>query len=118
MYPEDLALYEKYDKMGLEITGYPWAGDVYETYMTRYPENQRTGDPSKPYPLFGHGPDFGYFYFGAIWYGDELWNNGAMKDYNNDGIYDDYDAIRWDDEENGSRGFKDWASLITLRWVK
>ena len=111
MYPEDLALYEKYDKMGLEITGYPWAGDVYETYMTRYPENQRTGDPSKPYPLFGHGPDFGYFYFGAIWYGDELWNNGAMKDYNNDGIYDDYDAIRWDDEENGSRGFKDWASF-------
>ena len=108
MYPEDLALYEKYDKIGLEITGYPWAGDVYETYMTRYPTNQRTGDPSRPSPLFGHGPDFGYFYFGAIWYGDELWNNGAMKDYDEDGIYDDYDALRWDDEENGGNGFREW----------
>lgn len=108
MYPEDLALYEKLDQMGLEITNYPWAGDVYETYMTRYPTNRRTGDPSKPSPLFGHGPDFGYFYFGAIWYGDELWNNGAMKDYDNDGVYDNYDALRWDDEENEGRGFREW----------
>ncbi len=111
MYPEDLALYEKYDAMGLEITDYPWAGDVYETYMTRYPENRVTGDPSYPRPLFGHGPDFGYFYFGSIWYGDELWNNGAMEDYNGDGIYDDYDAIVWDDRENGGQGFKDWESF-------
>ena len=108
MYPEDLAIYERFDKMGLEITDYPWAGDVYETYMTRYPENRVTGDPSTPSPLFGHGPDFGYFYFGSIWYGDELWNNGAMEDYNNDGIYDDYDAITWDDRENGGEGFKAW----------
>lgn len=108
MYQEDLAYYEKFDQMGLEITNYPWAGDVYETYMTRYPTNRRTGDPSKPSPLFGHGPDFGYFYFGAIWYGDELWNNGAMDDYNNDGVYDDYDGIVWDDTENGGIGFREW----------
>ncbi|HET8865132.1 MAG TPA: M14 family metallopeptidase [Gracilimonas sp.] len=111
MYPEDLALYERYDRLGLEITEYPWAGDVYETYMTRYPINRVTGDPSRPSPLFGHGPDFGYFYFGSIWYGDELWNNGAMKDYNEDGIYDDYDALRWDDEENEGRGFKAWTKF-------
>ncbi|WP_018128492.1 M14 family metallopeptidase [Balneola vulgaris] len=111
MYPEDLALYEKYDEMGLEITNYPWAGDVYETYMTRYPINTFTGDPSKPSPLFGHGPDFGYFYFGSIWYGDELWNNGAMEDYNNDGIYDDFDGITWDDRENGGRGFREWEKF-------
>lgn len=111
MYPEDLAIYEKYDKMGLEITNYPWAGDVYETYMTRYPTNRRTGDPSRPSPLFGHGPDFGYFYFGSIWYGDELWNNGAMKDYNEDGIYDNYDGLRWDDEENGGNGFREWETF-------
>lgn len=108
MYPEDLALYKKYDSLGISITGYPWAGDVYETYATRYKVNPSTGDPLKPSPLFGHGPDFGYFYYGAIWYGDELWNNGAMKDYNNDGIYDDYDGLRWDDEENGGKGFKEW----------
>lgn len=111
MYPEDLALYRKYDKMGLEITGYPWAGDVYETYRTRSKTDPVTGDPNKPSPLFGHGPDFGYFYFGAIWYGDELWNNGAMEDYNDDGRYDDYDAIVWDDRENGSRGFKQWETF-------
>lgn len=111
MYPEDLALYEKYDEIGLKITGYPWAGDVYETYNTRSAIDSYTGDPSKPSPLFGHGPDFGYFYFGTIWYGDELWNNGAMKDYNNDGEYDDYDALRWDEEENGGRGFREWENF-------
>ncbi len=111
MFPEDLALYERLDSIGLGITGYPWAGDVYETYSTRYKTNRVTGDPLKPGPLFGHGPDFGYFYYGSIWYGDELWNNGAMKDYDGDGIYDDYDALRWDDEENESRGFKVWEKF-------
>lgn len=111
MYPEDLAYYKKYDELGLSITNYPWAGDVYETYMTRYKTNRFTGDPSKPSPLFGHGPDFGYFYYGSIWYGDELWNNGAMKDYDNNGEYDDYDAIRWDDEANGGMGFREWESF-------
>jgi hypothetical protein len=112
MFENDRKIYEKYDKLGMSITGYPWAGDVYDTYATRRKTNRMTGDPSKPTPLFGHGPDFGYFYYGAIWYGDELWNNGAMKDYNGDGDYDDYDAIRWDDEENGSRGFKLWEKFV------
>lgn len=108
MFPKDLAIYERLDSLGISITGYPWAGDVYETYSTRYKVNRVTGDPLKPSPLFGHGPDFGYFYYGSIWYGDELWNNGAMKDYDGDGVYDDYDALRWDDEENKSNGFKKW----------
>ena len=108
MYPEDLRLYEYFDSVGLSITNYPWAGDVYETYMTRYPDNQTTGDPTLPSPLFGHGPDFGYFYYGSIWYGDELWNNGAMADYNDDGRLDDFDGLTWDDRENGGRGFREW----------
>jgi hypothetical protein len=108
MFPSDLALYQKYDSIGMKITGYPWAGDVYETYNTIQKYNRVTGDPTKPSPLFGHGPDFGYFYYGSIWYGDELWNNGAMKDYDGDGARDDYDGLRWDDEENQSKGFKKW----------
>lgn len=112
MYPSDLAIYKEMDQLGLSFTGYPWAGDVYETYSTRYKVNELTGDPLKPEPLFGHGPDFGYFYFGSIWYGDELWNNGAMKDYDGDGMYDDYDGLMWDDESNGSRGFKAWAPMV------
>ncbi|NVK49842.1 MAG: peptidase [Cyclobacteriaceae bacterium] len=112
MYPEDLAIYREMDELGLSYTAYPWAGDVYETYSTRYKVNRMTGDPLKPSPLFGHGPDFGYFYFGSIWYGDELWNNGAMKDYNQDGIYDDYDGLVWDEQENGGRGFKSWTPFI------
>lgn len=111
MFLKDRLIYEYYDSLGMTITGYPWAGDVYETYSTRGKVNRLTGDPLKPNPLFGHGPDFGYFYYGAVWYGDELWNNGAMKDYDGDGVYDDYDAIRWDDEENQSRGFKAWEKF-------
>lgn len=107
MYPEDLAYYEYFDSLGLSITGYPWAGDVYETYATRYPENS-FGEPNLPGPLFGHGPDFGYWYYGSIWYGDELWNGGAMEDYNGDGRLDDVDALIWDDRENGGRGFREW----------
>lgn len=111
MFEKDRLLYEHYDSLGMSITGYPWAGDVYETYSTRWKVNRLTGDPLKPSPLFGHGPDFGYFYYGAIWYGDELWNNGAMKDYDEDGILDDYDALMWDDEENKSEGFKKWEKF-------
>ncbi len=109
MYPSDLAIYKEMDELGLSFTAYPWAGDVYETYATRYKVNRMTGDLLKPSPLFGHGPDFGYFYYGSIWYGDELWNNGAMKDYNGDGIYDDYDGLVWDEEENEGKGFKSWT---------
>ena len=108
MFPEDLKYYELFDKIGKEITNYPWAGDVYETYRTRNPVNERTGDPTRPSPLFGHGPDFGYFYYGAIWYGDELWNGGRMEDYNGDGLLNAVDALIWDDKHNGGRGFREW----------
>jgi hypothetical protein len=108
MYPEDLRLYEYFDSLGLSITNYPWAGDVYETYATRYPTDS-AGDPNLPSPLFGHGPDFGYWYYGSIWYGDELWNGGAAEDYNGDGVRDELDAQVWDDRENGGRGFRDWT---------
>ncbi len=111
MFPEDLAYYEYFDSVGLSITDYPWAGDVYETYRTRTETNPVTGDPNLPSPLFGHGPDFGYFYYGAIWYGDELWNGGRMEDYNDDGLFDDVDALTWDDTENGGRGFREWGPL-------
>lgn len=110
MYPEDLEIYEYFDSLGLTITEYPWAGDVYETYATRY-ETYDDGSPRMPNPLFGHGPDFGYFYLGTIWYGDELWNNGAHADENGDGRLDQYDAIIWDERENGGRGFMDWTPV-------
>jgi hypothetical protein len=103
MYPEDLRYYQHFDSVGLRITGYPWAGDVYHTYATR---NNPEGFGS---PLFGHGPDFGYFYYGAIWYGDELWNGGIFRDENNDGRRDQLDALIWDDRENGGEGFKPWT---------
>jgi hypothetical protein len=112
MYPEDLALYEYFDEMGLEITGYGRAGDVYYEYATGGGEmNPVTGEPRQPNPLFGHGPDFGYFYYGAIWYGDELWNGGRMGDLNGDGEEDQLDALWWDDNVNQGPGtlFQDWT---------
>ncbi len=108
MYAEDLAYYVQFDSIGMRLTGYPWAGDVYDTYRTRVPVNPFTGDSARPGPLFGHSPDFGYWYYGAIWYGDELWNGGAMRDYNDDGLLDQADALIWDDQENGGLGFREW----------
>ena len=102
MYPEDLEWYEHFDQVGKSITGYEKAGDVYVAY---------NGDRT-PTPLFGHGPDFGYFYYGAIWYGDEIWDNGKPKeDYNNDGEKDELDQLIWDERENQGRGFTNWIAF-------
>ncbi len=95
MYPEDLKWYKLFDEIGKKKTGYEKAGDVYNDY----------GNGN---PIFGHGPDFGYWYFGAIWYGDEIWNGARFKDYNGDGVTDQLDMLRWDDEENDSLGFFEW----------
>jgi hypothetical protein len=112
MYASDLKLYQHFDSVGLSITKYPWAGDVYRTYATR-----GGGDPN---PLFGHGPDFGYFHLGAIWYGDEIWNGGREKDYNNDGTIDNYEVLRFCDEEFGGTCYQRWtkASHPTLGEVE
>jgi hypothetical protein len=102
MFPEDLALYLHMDSVGVSITGYPWAGDVYYDYATR--GARQTGNP-----LFGHGPDFGYFFYGAIWYGDELWDGGQVPDLNGDGVVDELDRLIWSDSVTGGRAFKDWT---------
>ena len=97
MYPEDAKWYLHFDELGKSITGYERAGDVYDSY----------GEGT---PLFGHGPDFGYWYYGSIWYGDEIWDGGkAAEDYNKDGEIDELDQLYWDDTENDSLGFKNWT---------
>jgi hypothetical protein len=110
MYPEDLRYYERFDSIGLSITNYPWAGDVYYTYATRNREPE-PGEELEGSPLFGHGPDFGYFYYGSIWYGDELWNGGIMADENDDGERDQLDALIFDDRDNNGEGFLDWTPM-------
>ncbi len=102
MFPEDLALYLHFDSVGMSITGYPWAGDVYYDYATR--GARQTGNP-----LFGHGPDFGYFFYGSIWYGDELWDGGQVPDMNGDGVIDEIDRLLWADSVAGGRPFRDWT---------
>jgi hypothetical protein len=112
MFDSDRKLFEHYDSVGMKITGYPWAGDVYNTYNTKEPVNDYTGDSAKPEPLFGHGPDFGYSYYGAIWYGDEIWNGGEYGDLNGDGKKDQLDVLLWDDKENNGEGFKEWKTVM------
>jgi len=108
MFPADLKLYQHYDSVGLSITKYPWAGDVYRTYATRFaPPGQ-----GEPQPLFGHGPDFGYFQMGQIWYGDELWNGGRERDYNGDGRWDQYEVLRYCDEEFGGTCIQPWTKVM------
>ncbi len=99
MYPEDLGWYKYFDELGKSITGYARAGDVYMDY-------------NKGNPLFGHGPDFGYWYYGAIWYGDEIWNGARYKDYNGDSIINEIDMLIWDEEENDEMGFSDWKPFM------
>jgi hypothetical protein len=67
--------------------------------------------PNEPQgrPLFGHSPDFGYLYYGAVWYGDELWSGGRVKDYDGDGRVTDLESLRFIDEELGGRYFKPWT---------
>ena len=98
MFPEDLQWYTTFDSIGKSITGYERAGDVYLDY---------SGGAGSP--LFGHGPDFGYWYYGAVWYGDEIWNTGrATKDYNGDGEIDDLDRLIMNDQEYGGKAFFNW----------
>jgi len=122
MFPEDLKLYRYFDQEGKKITGYPYAGDVYWDYANA---GRDSGDrramaaemgfeiPSEPQgsPLFGHSPDFGYFQYGAIWYGDELWNGGRMKDYDGDGRITDLENLRWLDENLPGKHFKPWTKF-------
>ncbi|HEY0931793.1 MAG TPA: M14 family metallopeptidase [Gemmatimonas sp.] len=108
MFASDLKLLQHYDSVGNSFTNYGLAGDVYWTYGTRgQPKGQE-----RPEPLFGHGPDFGYFQMGQVWYGDELWNGGREKDYNNDGRIDQYEVLRYNDERFGGRGYQAWTKVM------
>lgn len=109
MFPKDLALYQHFDSAGLSFTNYPWAGDVYRTYNTRVPVNPFTGDSARPSPLFGHSPDFGYFQYGAIWYGDELWNGGRERDYDDNGVIESWEVSRWCSENFSGDCFQPWT---------
>ncbi len=122
MFPEDLKLYRHFDAEGKKITGYPYAGDVFYDYAlagqdarAQYGlhdhEEDETGGAFKGSPLFGHSPDFGYFSYGAIWYGDEIWSGGRVKDYNGDGRVSELEVLRWNDEELGGKGFFNWKKF-------
>jgi hypothetical protein len=122
MFPEDLKLYKYFDQEGKKITGYPYAGDVYWDYanvgrggneMRAMAAQMGFEVPREPQgsPLFGHSPDFGYFQYGAIWYGDELWNGGRMKDYNGDGRITELENLRWLDENLPGKYFKPWTKF-------
>ncbi len=107
MFPSDLRLLQHFDSVGLSHTNYPWAGDVYMTYSNRFaPKGKEV-----PEALFGHGPDFGYFQMGQVWYGDELWNGGRERDYNGDGNWDQYEVLRYNDEMYGGAGYQAWTKV-------
>jgi hypothetical protein len=119
MFPEDMKIYQYFDEKGKAITGYPNAGDTYWDYanLGRGDRDMRARAaemgfqvPAEPQgrPLFGHSPDFGYLYYGAVWYGDELWNGGRLKDFDGDGRVTELETLRFI-EELGGRYFKPWT---------
>ena len=112
MFPEDLEIIKRFDQKGLELTKYPWAGDTFFQYANR----GRGGAPPPPdavgQPLFGHGPEFGYLYYGAVWYGNEIWNGGNLPeaDANKDGNADDLERLQWVDANRpGKNDFQPWT---------
>lgn len=111
VFPEDLVYLKKFDQKGIEITGYPWAGDVFWNYANR----GRGGAPPSPdapgTPLFGHGPDFGYSYYGAVWYGNEIWDGGRLleADANGDGQSTDLEKLTWLDKNSPNEHFQPWT---------
>ncbi len=131
MFPEDMKIYQYFDEEGKKLTGYDRAGDTYFDYSTGN-RGSRTmpagpgapagaaGRPAMPEelgpptgsPLFGHSPDFGYLYYGAVWYGDELWNGGRLKDYDGDGRVSEAEQLKFIDETLGGRYFKPWTKAI------
>jgi len=97
MYPEDLEYYRYFDEKGKSITGYARAGDVYQDY-------------GRGRALFGHGPDFGYWYYGSIWYGDELWNGGRVDDLNGNGTpNEEIDKLIFNDTKLSKSRFQEWT---------
>jgi len=97
MHPSDEAWYLEYDRVGSDITGYERTGNVFRDY-------------GGGRPLFGHSPDFGYFAYGVIWYGDELWNGGRM-DYDGDGESTAEERQRLIDETPVPFGNQPWTKV-------
>ena len=117
MFPEDMKLYKYFDEEGKKITGYKYAGDTYFDYANAGRDSREMFRPQgvaaeplelRGSPLFGHSPDFGYLYYGAIWYGDELWCGGRVKDYDGDGKITELEQLRFLDEELGGKYFAPW----------
>jgi hypothetical protein len=112
--PADIRLLEHFDRVGQQLTGYTRAGNVYYDYAVQPPRQAEgsTNEPDEPNPLFGHGPDFGYFQFGAVWYGDEYWiSGGRVQDYNGDGQYGDWEGQRWCTERDIPDCFLPWETF-------
>jgi len=114
MFEEDLKLYRYFDEQGKKLTGYKYTGDVYWDYANIERDHYRETEEEKEmkgFPLFGHSPDFGYFSYGAIWYGDELWCGGRVVDYDGDGKISELERLRWNDEALAGKGFKNWEKF-------
>ena len=122
MFPEDMKIYQYFDTGGQEdhrlpqrrghVLGLcqPGRGDRDMRAMAAEMGFEIPREPQGQ-PLFGHSPDFGYLYYGAVWYGDELWNGGRVKDYDGDGRVTDLESLRYIDEELGGRYFKPWTKF-------
>jgi hypothetical protein len=114
MFEEDLKLYRYFDEQGKKLTGFKYTGDVYWDYANIERDHYRETEEEKGmkgFPLFGHSPDFGYFSYGAIWYGDELWCGGRVVDYDRDGKISELERLRWNDEALAGKGFKNWEKF-------
>ncbi|MFC1552016.1 M14 family metallopeptidase [Candidatus Latescibacterota bacterium] len=126
---EDQIFYEYFDREGKLITGYDSAGDSYDWSMERKLTNPPLFDNHLRPPVYipdwtikpdafpqkekgmliRSTADHGYLNLGTIWYADELYAKyGNSIDYDKNGLFDDFDGLRWNDDACGGKGFIDW----------
>jgi hypothetical protein len=91
-----------------EDHGHPYAGAVYWEYaISTAASCPRAEVREMLFRQFARR----LFPVGAIWYGDELWNGGRMKDYDGNGRITDLENLRWLDETLPGKYFKPWTKF-------
>ena len=126
--PEDRGYYDYFNREAKRITGYEYAVEYPDWGFYRRLTNPPLFDNHLRPPVYipnhvlkkGSSPDrnrayrplLGYRLFGTVYYQDELYAKyGNTKDYDGNGLYDDYDGLMWNDEACGGRGFIDWTDF-------
>jgi len=119
----DEQLYMRIAERGLEASGYNLSTNVYDWNWPRGSSNKKTGQiwrdeegelhggPSRldSYAAFGGSIDSLYKIFGVLAFANEIFQLG--EDDDGDGRIEQHERLRWDDEHQDGKAFKEWEAF-------